>query len=82
MDDLGVAARSLCLEQTGSAPRRPHLLDFNTDQTHAIISFAATVHILFMNAVTRTHITCIDVGEGAHAAIPSPDQTYVLARRT
>ena len=48
--DLGGAARDLCLAESGTAPRRPHMLFFNHDQTHAIISFVATGHVLFMNA--------------------------------
>ena len=76
--DLGGTARDLCLEQTGTAPKRPHMLDFNAEQSHAIISFAATGHVLFMDTDTRTPISCIDAGEEAHAAVPSPDQTYVV----
>ncbi|MCZ7372635.1 MAG: hypothetical protein O8C60_03080, partial [Candidatus Methanoperedens sp.] len=76
--DLGGTARDLCLEQTGTAPKRPHMLDFNAGQSHAIISFAATGHVLFMDTDTRTPISCIDAGEEAHAAISSPDQTYVV----
>ena len=74
--DLGGAARDLCLEESGSAPRRPHMLFFNHDQTHAIISFVTTGHVLFMNTATRQPIACIDVGEQAHAAVPSPDDRY------
>lgn len=76
--DLGGVARTLCLNQTGTAPRRPHMLFFNAAQTHAIISFVATGHVLFMDAATRTPTACVDVGAQAHAAVPSPDQTYVI----
>jgi len=76
--DLGGAARDLCLAESGTAPRRPHMLFFNKDHTHAIISFVATGHILFMDAKTRVPITCIDVGEQAHAAVPSPDDQYLI----
>jgi DNA-binding beta-propeller fold protein YncE len=76
--DLGGAARDLCLAQTGTAPRRPHLLRFNAAQTHAIIAFAGTGHVLFMDAARRTPIQCVDVGQDAVAAIPAPNQRYVV----
>lgn len=76
--DLGGAARNLCLSQTGSAPRRAHMIMFNASGSHAIISFVATGHVLFLEAATRTPVTCIDVGVQAHAAVPSPDDMYVV----
>jgi len=39
--DLGGAARDRCLAETGSAPRRPHMLDFDARHEVAIISFVA-----------------------------------------
>jgi len=76
--DLGGAARSVCLAQTGSAPRRPHMLMFNGSNTHAILAFVATGHVLIIDAPTRAPISCIDVGAQAHAAFPSDDQSYVV----
>jgi hypothetical protein len=76
--DLGGATRTLCLAQTGSAPTRPHMLMFNESGTHAIISFVATGHVLFMDATSRSPLECIDVGLQAHAAFPSPDESYVV----
>lgn len=76
--DLGGAARALCLAQTGSAPRRPHMLLFNATHTRAIVSFVATGHVLFMNAATRAPTACIDVGLQAHAAFPAPNDAYVV----
>ena len=76
--DLGGAARSLCLAQTGTAPRRPHMMLFNAAHSHAVLAFVATGHVLFMDAATRAPIACLDVGAQAHAAFPSPDQTYVV----
>ncbi len=78
MIDLGGAARSLCLAQTGMAPRRPHLIHFNAAHSHAVVAFVATGHVLFMDAATRAPVACVDVGLQAHAAFPSPDQTYVV----
>jgi len=76
--DLGGAARSLCLAQTGTAPMRPHMLMFTASNTHAVLSFVASGHVLFLDAATRTPIACIDVGVQAHAAFPSSDGSYVV----
>lgn len=76
--DLGGAARDLCLATTGTAPRRAHMLMFNASFTHAIVSFVATGHVLFVDAATRAPAGCIDVGVQAHAAFPSPDESYVI----
>lgn len=76
--DLGGAAHDLCVSQTGTAPRRPHMVLFSAAHSHAIISYVATGHVLFLEARTRTPVACLDVGEQAHAAYPSPDQTYIV----
>jgi hypothetical protein len=76
--DLAGDTGALCLEQTGEFPVRPHVIAFNASQTHAILSFVATGHIVFFDAATRTPVSCIDAGEQAHAAVPSPDETYVM----
>ena len=76
--DLGSSARDACLAATGSAPRRPHMLLFNASYTHAIISFVATGHVLFLDAGSRAPVGCVDVGAQAHAAVPSPDDRYVV----
>ena len=76
--DLGGEVRTLALAQTGTAPRRPHMMFFNEAHTHAIISFVTSGHVLFMDAENRTPLTCIDVGVQAHAAVPSQDERYVV----
>lgn len=76
--DLGGAARDLCLASTGTAPRRAHMLMFNASYTHAIVSFVATGHVLFVDAATRAPAGCVDVGLQAHAAVPSPDESHVV----
>ncbi len=76
--DLGGAARDLCLAETGTAPRRPHMLMVNQSETHAIVAFVATGHVLFLDAPSRTPVACIDVGEQAHAAYPAQDESYVM----
>jgi hypothetical protein len=81
--DLAGAAAALCREQTGANPVRPHMLTMNMSNTHAIISFVASGHVLFMNANTRQPITCIRTSIGStgarqvHQSFPSPDETYV-----
>jgi YVTN family beta-propeller protein len=81
--DLGGAAAQLCFEKTGALPVRPHMLAINASQTHAIVSFVASGHVLFLDAATRAPLDCIRTSVGAggarqvHFAIPSPDETYV-----
>jgi DNA-binding beta-propeller fold protein YncE len=81
--DLGGAASTLCMAQTGANPVRPHMLTMNAGNTHAIISFVASGHVLFMDARTRQPITCIRTSVGStgarqvHQSYPSPDETYV-----
>ena len=76
--DLGGAVRDLCVAQTGTAPVRPHMFTFNASRSHAVISFVASGHVLFMNTSTKAPIQCLDVGAQAHAAVPSNDQTFVV----
>jgi DNA-binding beta-propeller fold protein YncE len=81
--DLGGAAAALCMAQTGANPVRPHMLTMNTAGTHAIVSFVASGHVLFMNTHTRQPIACIRTSVGStgirqvHQSFPSPDGTYV-----
>ncbi len=75
--DLGDAARSLCLAQTGTAPRRPHMMMVNHEGSHVILAFVATGHVLFMDDEANP-LACIDVGVQAHAATPSPDGSYAV----
>jgi DNA-binding beta-propeller fold protein YncE len=81
--DLSGAAAALCFAKTGANPVRPHMIAVNASQSHAIISFVATGHVLIMHAPTRTPIECIRTSVGAggtrqvHFAIPSPDETYI-----
>ncbi len=76
--DLGGAARDLSVAQTGTAPIRPHMMFFNTARSHTIVSFVASGHVLFMDSASRTPLAVIDVGVQAHAAIPAPDDSYVI----
>jgi hypothetical protein len=59
------------------------MLTMNKASTHAIVSFVASGHVLFMDARTRQPITCIRTSLGStglrqvHQSFPSPDETYV-----
>ena len=81
--DLSGPVSVLCRAQTGIDPVRPHMLAFNAAQTHAIVSFVTTGHVVFLDAATRAPLACIrtSVGLGGarqvHFAIPSPDESYV-----
>jgi hypothetical protein len=81
--DLSGAVSDLCFARTGANPVRPHMLAINASQTHAIISFVASGHVVFLDAAHREPIDCIrtSVGFGGarqvHFAVPSPDETYV-----
>jgi hypothetical protein len=81
--DLAGAASEMCFAKTGANPVRPHMIAVNADQTHAILSFVASGHVLIMDAATRAPVDCIRTSIGAggarqvHFAIPSPDQKYL-----
>jgi hypothetical protein len=81
--NLGVGAAALCFDKTSAHPVRPHMIAMNASQSHAIISFVASGHVLIMEAQTRTPVDCIRTSVGAggarqvHFAIPSPDESYI-----
>jgi hypothetical protein len=81
--DLSAEAAALCLARTGANPVRPHMIAVNASQTHAIVSFVASGHVLFIDAETRAPVECLRTSVGStgarqvHFAIPSPDETYV-----
>ena len=81
--DLGGAAAACCLDKTGVNPVRPHMLAINPSQTHAIVSFVASGHVLFLDARTRTPVglrASLGRRSGArqvHMAVPAPDESYV-----
>ena len=81
--DLSGAESALCLAKTGVNPVRPHMLFFNSQHTHAVISFVTSGHVLIMNARNRQPVDCLRMSPGAggaiqaHAAVPSPDGKYI-----
>lgn len=81
--DLAGSTAALCMASTGANPVRPHMIAMNPSQTHAIISFVASGHVVFMDAAARQPVACfrMSAGDGgarqAHMSSPSPDETYV-----
>jgi hypothetical protein len=81
--DLGGSSAALCFARTGANPVRPHMIAMNRRQTHAVISFVASGHVLIMRAASRTPVECIRTSVGdagarqVHFALPSPDETYI-----
>ena len=76
--DLGGEINKFCEDATKKAVRRPHMLFFTKDQSHAILSFLSG-HVLFMDAATKKPETCLSVGKNVHAAWPTPDQKMAVA---
>ena len=81
--DLGDEVATLCMARTGAFPVRPHMIAVNPAQSHVIVSFVATGHVLFIEAESREPVECIRTSPGvggvrqAHMATPSPDGKYV-----
>jgi DNA-binding beta-propeller fold protein YncE len=57
---------------------RPHLLLFNNRHTHGILANVASGHVLFIRAADRKVVGSVDVGDQAHGAVPSADDTIAL----
>jgi hypothetical protein len=83
--DLGAEAAALCRSATGRDPVRPHMLLFNSRQTHAVLSFVASGHVVIFDASTRAPLACLETTistttktRQAHAAFPAPDGSYIL----
>ena len=59
------------------------MMAMNASQTHTVISFVASGHVLFLDASSWAPVGCIraSIGVGGarqvHMAVPSPDETYV-----
>jgi hypothetical protein len=83
--DLGAETADLCRARTGRNPVRPHMILFNQQHTHAVVSFVASGHVVIFDARARTPLSCFEttVSETtgtrqAHAAFPAPDGSYIL----
>jgi len=76
--DLSGEINTFCEAATKKPVRRPHMLFFNKDQSHAILSFLSG-HVLFMDAKTRKPEACLSMGKNVHAAWPTPNQKMAIA---
>ena len=82
--DLGGATAQLCMATTGRNPVRPHMIQFNSEHTHAVVSFVASGHVVIFDAERRKPLQCFETTVGstgtrqAHAAFPAPDGSYIL----
>lgn len=81
--DLAGEVSAACMAATGANPVRPHMLLFNEEHTHAVLSFVASGHVVVIDAASRAPLTCLrttesPTGRQAHAAIPSPDNTFIM----
>lgn len=82
--DLGGATADLCFERTGRRPVRPHMILFNAGDTHAIVSFVASGHVVIFDGATRTPLNCFETTIGttgtrqAHAGYAAPDGSFIL----
>lgn len=82
--NLGAETSQLCFNQTGANPVRPHMLMFNSTDTHTVLSFVASGHVVFFDARTRQPLACFrtEIGAGgarqAHASWITGDDEYVI----
>lgn len=82
--DLAGATAALCSSATGANPVRPHMLFFNATHSHVVLAFVASGHVVIFDAETRQPAACLRAPAGAggamqaHAAVPSPDDSYIL----
>ena len=72
--NLDAAARGV-----GDGPGvRPHMVEFNSSHSHAIIANVASGHVYFMRTGDRRIVASIKVGVQAHHAIAAPEDSIVL----
>lgn len=82
--DLGAETADLCLRQTKRYPVRPHMILFNKEHTHAIVSFVASGHVVIFDAARRLPLSCFETTVGstgtrqAHAAYAAPDGSFIV----
>jgi hypothetical protein len=82
--DLAGPTNDLCVAATGVNPVRPHMLTFNSTQTHATLTFVASGHVVIFDAREKLPVACFrtEVGAGgarqAHAAYPTSDDRYLV----
>ena len=82
--NLGAATAELCFAATGAFPVRPHMVFFNSTDTHAALSFVTSGHVVIFDAHKRRPVACFrtEIGAGgarqAHAAWHTRDDRYLI----
>lgn len=81
--DLGGEVSAMCNAATGANPVRPHMLLFDSEHAHAVLSFVASGHVAILDAESRRPVACIrttqsPTGRQAHAAYPAPDGSFIV----
>ena len=82
--DLSADTAALCMASTGANPVRPHMVVMNRTETHAVLSFVASGHVVVFDAATRAPLFCTRMAPGAggavqaHAVFPTADDRHVL----
>ena len=82
--NLGGGTAELCFAATGAFPVRPHMIFFNSTNTHAALSFVTSGHVVIFDAHKRRPVACFrtEVGAGgarqAHAAWLTRDDSHLL----
>ncbi|MDQ3338736.1 MAG: hypothetical protein M4D80_26520 [Myxococcota bacterium] len=78
------AVAQLCNASTGANPVRPHMMVFNSTDSHGILSFVASGHVVLFDGPTRQPLACFRTQPGtggarqAHAAFPTADDQYIV----
>jgi hypothetical protein len=80
--DLAELKDGVCAA-TAKNPVRPHMLLFNREHTHAVLTFVASGHVVIFDAEKREPAACFlmsqsPTGQQAHAAFPAPDGSYII----
>ena len=60
------------------AGTRPHLLTWNSTHSHGILANVGSGRVYIIRTANRKSVASIDVGEQAHGALASPDDTQIL----
>lgn len=82
--NLAGATANLCMAATGALPVRPHMLFFNSTDTHAALSFVTSGHVVIFDAHKKRPLACFrtEVGAGgarqAHAAWHTRDDSHLI----
>ena len=82
--DLGGEVSDLCLASTGANPVRPHMMVFNSTDSHGILSFVVSGHVVVFDGATREPLACFRTEPGAggarqaHAAFPTASDGHLV----